>query len=44
MVYHIYATAFRYSRLGYGAALAFMLFALILVVTVVQLRVTQREV
>ena len=44
MVYHIYATAFRYSRLGYGAALAFMLFALILVVTVVQLRVTQRQV
>ncbi len=29
MVYHIYSTAFRYNRLGYGAALAFMLFALI---------------
>jgi len=44
MVYHIYATAFRYTRLGYGAALAFLLFALILVVTLVQLRVTQREI
>jgi multiple sugar transport system permease protein len=44
MVYHIYATAFRYTRLGYGAALAFLLFALILIVTIVQLRVTQREV
>jgi multiple sugar transport system permease protein len=44
MVYHIYATAFRYTRLGYGAALAFLLFALIMVVTVIQLRVTQREV
>jgi multiple sugar transport system permease protein len=44
MVYHIYATAFRYTRLGYGAALAFLLFALILIVTIVQLRVTQREI
>jgi multiple sugar transport system permease protein len=44
MVYHIYATAFRYTRLGYGAALAFLLFALILVVTVIQLRLTQRQV
>jgi len=44
MVYHIYATAFRYTRLGYGAALAFLLFALILVVTLVQLRLTQRDI
>ena len=44
MVYHIYATAFRYTRLGYGAALAFLLFALILIVTLVQLRLTQRQV
>lgn len=43
MVYHIYATAFRYNDLGYGAALAFVLFALILVITLVQLRLTQRE-
>jgi len=44
MVYHIYATAFRYNRLGYGAALAFALFALIMVVTLVQLRLTQRDI
>jgi multiple sugar transport system permease protein len=44
MVYHIYATAFRNNQLGYGAALAFLLFALILVITVVQLRLTQRDV
>lgn len=44
MVYHIYATAFRYNQLGYGAALAFLLFALILVITLIQLRVTQRNV
>lgn len=44
MVYHIYSTAFRYNQLGYGAALAFLLFALILVITLVQLRLTQRDV
>ena len=44
MVYHIYSAAFRNNRLGYGAALAFLLFALILVVTIVQLRLTQRDV
>jgi multiple sugar transport system permease protein len=44
MVYHIYSTAFRYNRLGYGAALAFLLFALILIIALVQMRVTQREV
>jgi multiple sugar transport system permease protein len=44
MVYHIYSTAFRYTRLGYGAALAFLLFALIMIVTLIQLRVTQREI
>lgn len=44
MVYHIYSTAFRYNRLGYGAALAFLLFALILAVTIIQLRLTQRDV
>jgi multiple sugar transport system permease protein len=44
MVYHIYSTAFRNNRLGYGAALAFLLFVLILIVTIVQLRLTQRDV
>ncbi|MBV7339917.1 sugar ABC transporter permease [Chloroflexi bacterium TSY] len=44
MVYHIYATAFRYNNLGYGAALAFLLFVLILAITLIQLRLTQREI
>jgi multiple sugar transport system permease protein len=44
MVYHIYSTAFRYNQLGFGAALAFLLFALILLVTVGQIRLTQRNV
>ena len=44
MVYHIYATAFRYTQLGYGAALAFLLFVLILTIILIQLRLTQREI
>ena len=44
MVYHIYSTAFRSNQLGYGAAQAFILFALVLVVTIIQLRVTRRDV
>jgi multiple sugar transport system permease protein len=44
MVYHIYSTAFRSSQLGYGAAQAFILFAFVLIVTIVQLRVTRRDV
>jgi multiple sugar transport system permease protein len=44
MVYHIYSAAFRNTRLGYGAALAFVLFALIMVIALVQLRLTQRDV
>lgn len=44
MVYQIYSTAFRSNQLGYGAAQAFILFALVLVVTVIQLRVTRRDV
>jgi multiple sugar transport system permease protein len=44
MVYHIYSMAFRNNQLGYGAALAFVLFTLILLVTIVQLRLTQRNV
>jgi multiple sugar transport system permease protein len=43
MVYHIYSIAFRNSQLGFGAALAFVLFVLILIVAIVQLRLTQRN-
>lgn len=41
---YIYATAFRYNNLGYGAALTFLLFVLILAITLIQLRLTQREI
>lgn len=44
MVYNIYSTAFRSNQLGYGAAQAFILFAFVLVVTVIQLRITRRDV
>lgn len=44
LVYHIFSTAFRSNQLGYGAAQAFILFALVLVVTIIQLRVTRRDV
>ncbi len=44
MVYHIYSMAFRNNQLGYGAALAFLLFGLILLITIVQLRLTQRDI
>jgi multiple sugar transport system permease protein len=44
MVYHIYSAAFRNNRLGYGASLAFILFGLILIVTIIQLRLTQRDI
>jgi multiple sugar transport system permease protein len=44
MVYHIYSTSFRSNQLGYGAAQAFILFALILAVTVIQLRLIQRDI
>lgn len=43
MVYHIYSMAFRNSQLGFGAALAFVLFVLILIVAIIQLRLTQRN-
>jgi multiple sugar transport system permease protein len=44
MVYHIYSTAFRSNQLGYGSAQAFILFALVLVITLIQLRLTRRDV
>jgi multiple sugar transport system permease protein len=44
MVYQIYSTAFRSNQLGYGAAQAFILFALVLVITLIQLRLTRRDV
>lgn len=38
VVLHMYNTAFKFSRMGRAAALAFILFAIIMVITIVQLR------
>jgi multiple sugar transport system permease protein len=38
IVMHIYETAFREFEMGYGSALALVVFAVIMVVTLVQLR------
>ncbi|MFN8452317.1 MAG: sugar ABC transporter permease, partial [Anaerolineae bacterium] len=39
VVLHMYNTAFKFSRMGRASAMAFILFAIILTITVVQLRV-----
>jgi multiple sugar transport system permease protein len=44
IVYHIYQTAFKNYDMGYAAALAFGMFAMMLGFTLVQLRFQQREV
>jgi multiple sugar transport system permease protein len=36
--YYIWQQAFRYSRMGYGAALAYVLFLMILIITLIQWR------
>ncbi|MDH7602895.1 MAG: sugar ABC transporter permease [Armatimonadota bacterium] len=41
-VYHVYSEAFTSFRMGYASALAFVLFLLILVVTLGQLSITKR--
>jgi len=38
VVLYMYDTAFKFSRMGRASAMAFVLFAIILVITVVQLR------
>jgi multiple sugar transport system permease protein len=40
--YYIWETAFKYSKMGYGAAMAYVLFGIILVITLVQWRVRRR--
>jgi len=42
MVLYIYDSAFRFYRMGYAAVLAWMLFFIIMVATVLQLRITDR--
>jgi multiple sugar transport system permease protein len=44
MVYHIYQTAFKNFDMGYASAMAFGMFALMFVFTLVQLRVMRGEV
>jgi len=39
---HIFNEAFRYFRMGYASALAWLLFGVILVITVIQLRLARR--
>ncbi|CAG0937388.1 Lactose transport system permease protein LacF [Thermoflexales bacterium] len=42
LVVHIYNTAFREFRFGYSSAIALVLFAIILIITVVQFRMEKR--
>lgn len=39
VVLHMYNTAFKFSRMGRASAMAFVLFAIILTITIIQLRV-----
>ena len=41
---YIYVTAFRFFRVGYGSAMAFILFAVVLTVTLLEVRVLRRRV
>ena len=44
IVYNIYTTAFKNFDMGYAAAMAFGLFAMMFALTIVQLRVMRSEV
>jgi multiple sugar transport system permease protein len=44
LVYHIYEVAFKALKMGEAAAAAYVLFAIILLATVLQLKFTQRKV
>ena len=41
-VLYLYNVAFWYGRMGYGSALAWMLFVIILVFTLIQLKISNR--
>lgn len=43
IVYHIYRSAWEYLRLGYASAMAWVLFAIVFVITLVQFRLVGRE-
>lgn len=40
--YHLFNNAFRYGQMGYASAMAWLLFAITLVLTVIQLRASRR--
>ena len=44
IVYHLYSAAFRELKMGYAAAISFVLFGIIFVVSLLQLRVLHRRV
>lgn len=44
LVYHIYDLAFRRGKLGFSSAVAYILFAMVMGVTIIQLRLMQREI
>jgi len=41
-VYHLFNNAFRYGRMGYASAMAWVLFAIVLVLTVIQMKLARR--
>ena len=41
-VYHLFNNAFRYGRMGYASAMAWVLFAIVLVLTVIQMKFAKR--
>ncbi|MBI4558320.1 MAG: extracellular solute-binding protein [Candidatus Hydrogenedentes bacterium] len=40
--YHLFNNAFRYLKMGYASAMAWVLFAIVLVLTIVQIRLSRR--
>jgi multiple sugar transport system permease protein len=43
MMLDIYDNAFRYQRMGWAAAISFVLFLVVMIVTVVQMRVLRTD-
>jgi len=41
-VYHLFNNAFRYGRMGYAAAMAWFLFAVVLALTIIQMKLSKR--
>jgi multiple sugar transport system permease protein len=41
-VYHLFNNAFRYGAMGYASALAWLLFLIVLVLTVIQMKLSKR--